>query len=100
MKPPYKKPLTLEQLAQLSDDQIDTSDIPERDGEFWSKAKVSPPRTKPNVSLRLPPEVIDFFKTETPHGYTSRMAAVLSAYVEANQLRCSSSPKDGVLRRN
>ena len=81
----YDKPLTLEELAERPDEDIDTSDIPELDNEFWAKADLTPPRAKPNVSLRLPQEVIDFFKSESPQGYTRRMAAVLSAYVEAHR---------------
>jgi len=85
MKKHYDKPLTLEELSNRPDEDIDTSDISELDEAFWEKAKVSPPQTKPNVSLRLPREVIDFFKAESPKGYTGRMAAVLSAYVQAHQ---------------
>ena len=85
MKKRYEKPLTPEEIAKLSDNEIDTSDIPELDAEFWAKAKLSPPRTKPNVSLRVPPEVVEFFKTKNPKGYTGRMAAVLTAYVQAHQ---------------
>ena len=81
----YDKPLALEELAKRPDEDIDTSDVPELDEVFWAKAKISPPRTKPNVSLRLPQEVIDYFKAESPKGYTGRMAAVLSAYVQAHQ---------------
>ena len=81
----YDKPLTLEQMASLSDDQIDTRDIPELDAAFWEKAKVTPPRTKPNVSLRVEEDVVAFFKAENPKGYTARMSAVLSAYVQAHQ---------------
>ena len=47
--------------------------------------KISQPKTKPNVSLRLPEEVIAFFKAQNPKGYTGRMAAVLAAYVAARQ---------------
>jgi uncharacterized protein (DUF4415 family) len=77
--------LTIEELAALPDDQIDTSDIPVLDEVFWKNAKVTPPRTKPNVSLRLPEEVVAFFKKQNPKGYTGRMAAVLAAYVQAHQ---------------
>lgn len=87
MKQKYKKPLTPEQISKLPEDQIDTSEIPELDAKFWSTAKVSPPRTKPNISLRLPPDVVEFFKTENPKGYTGRMAAVLAAYVQAHQIK-------------
>lgn len=85
MKKRYEKPLSIEELAALPDDQIDTSDIPELDERFWKNAKVTAPRTKPNVSLRLPEEVVAFFKAQNPKGYTGRMAAVLAAYVHAHQ---------------
>lgn len=81
----YDRALTAEELAALPDEAIDTSDIPELDAAFWAKAQVNPPRTKPNVSLRLAPEVVEFFKAENPKGYTARMAAVLAAYVNAQQ---------------
>lgn len=81
----YKKPLTPEELAARPYSEIDYSDAPELDAEFWANAKVTAPRTKPNVSLRLPEEVIDYFKAQNPKGYTGRMAAVLSAYVNAHE---------------
>lgn len=81
----YSKPLTANELAQRRDEDIDTSDIPELDEHFWANATLTPPQSKPNVSLRLPEEVIQFFKTQHPKGFTSHMAAVLSAYVEAQQ---------------
>lgn len=81
----YKKPLTPEEIAAQPDEAIDYSDIPELDEAFWERAKVTPPRTKPNVSLRVTDEVIAFFKAENPKGYTARMSAVLNAYVEAHQ---------------
>ena len=79
MKKKYDRELTLEELAALPDDQIDYSDIPELDETFWKNAKVVEPRTKPNVSLRVPEEVVEFFKAQNPKGYTGRMAAVLTA---------------------
>lgn len=85
MKKKYDRELSLEELAALPDDQIDYSDIPPLDETFWKNAQVMPPRTKPNVSLRLPEDVIEFFKSENPKGYTGRMAAVLAAYVQAHQ---------------
>ena len=87
MQQRYNRPLTPEELAQIPDEDIDTSDIPEQDAAFWARAKVTPPRNKPNVSLRVPAEVVDFFKADDPKGYTARMAAVLAAYVQAHQLK-------------
>lgn len=85
MKKRYEKPLTTKELANIPDSEIDTTDIPELSDEFWVKAKLNPPRNKPNVSLRVSQEVIDFFKAEYPKGYTRRMADVLTAYVQAQQ---------------
>jgi hypothetical protein len=60
----YVKPLTPSELASRPDSDINYTDIPELDKGFWQNAKVTPPRTKPNVSLRLPEEVIKYFKSE------------------------------------
>lgn len=85
MSKKYDKPLTAEELAALSDADIDTSDIAELDAAFWDSARVEEPKTKPVVSLRLPDDVLDHFKAEHPKGYTSCMAAVLTAYVAAHK---------------
>ena len=79
----YERPLTAAELAERSDSDIDTSDVPELDEAFWSKAKLTAPQTKSVVSLRLPSEVIEHFKRRYPKGYTSRMADVLASYVNA-----------------
>ena len=49
---------------------------------FWDNAKVLLPETKQQITLRLDPEVLRFFKA-TGKGYQSRMGAVLRSYVEA-----------------
>lgn len=85
MKKTYEKALTVEELAAMPDHEVDTSDIPELDDDFWKNARVVLPKNKQAVSLRVPPEVLDYFKSENPKGYTSKMAAVLSAYVEAQR---------------
>ena len=85
MRRHYDKPLTAEELAARPDEDIDVSDIPPLDEEFWANAKIVEPRKKSVVSLRLPEDVIAQFKAEAPNGYTSRMAAVLKAYVEARK---------------
>lgn len=51
---------------------------------FWDKATVLLPETKQQITLRLDPEVIRFFK-RTGKGYQSRMGAVLRSYVEAKR---------------
>ncbi|MCO6388444.1 BrnA antitoxin family protein [Aliihoeflea sp. 40Bstr573] len=80
MKKRYDRELTLEQLAALPDDQIDTSDIPELDENFWKNAKLVEPDTTQQVTLRVKKSVLDAFKA-TGKGYQTRMNAVLETYV-------------------
>lgn len=51
---------------------------------FWDNAKVLLPENKEQITLRLDPEVIRFFKA-TGKGYHSRIGAVLRSYVEAKR---------------
>ena len=53
---------------------------------FWDNAEVWHPENKQQITLRLDPEVIRFFK-RTGKGYQSRMGAVLRSYVEAKRKR-------------
>jgi uncharacterized protein (DUF4415 family) len=53
---------------------------------FWDNAAVLLPENKQQITLRLDPDVIRFFK-RTGKGYQSRMGAVLRSYVEAKSKR-------------
>jgi uncharacterized protein (DUF4415 family) len=69
-------------LANLSDEDIDYSDIPELDEEFFKHAKrVTLPRKK-SVNLRLDSDILTFFKKQGK-GYQTRINRVLRLYVEA-----------------
>ncbi|ELS00936.1 hypothetical protein Xen7305DRAFT_00006370 [Xenococcus sp. PCC 7305] len=86
---PKKKPqLTEEQerkLAELKDEDIDYSDIPELDDDFWKNAQpVMPDLTQP-VTLRVKQSVLQYFQANGKKGYQSRMNAVLESYVKAQQ---------------
>ena len=81
MKKPYKRPLTPAELEAMPDEDIDFSDIPEATADFWRTAEVVEPKSKTQVSLRLPNEVVDYFRRDGEKGYTARIASVLSAYV-------------------
>jgi uncharacterized protein (DUF4415 family) len=69
-------------MAQVDDDEIDTSDIPEIDDEFWEKAVLVPAPGKERLTIRLDNYVIDYFKRRG-RGYQSRINAVLRSYVQA-----------------
>lgn len=78
----YEKALSLEELATLPDDQIDTSDIPPLDEAFFRNARLVMPdeRTKTPVTMRVDADVLDWFKGQGK-GHLTRMNAVLRAYV-------------------
>jgi uncharacterized protein (DUF4415 family) len=82
MKPPYERPLTIEQLANQKDEDIDFSDIPELDEEFFKSAVVVYPDGTTPVTLRVKRSVLEAFKADGK-GYQTRMNAVLEAYVRA-----------------
>lgn len=68
--------------------RADEPEIDLPDG-FWDKAVPQPPKTKQPVTLRVDPDIIDFFKAQAPKGHLTRMHAVLRSYVDAQKKRSS-----------
>jgi uncharacterized protein (DUF4415 family) len=79
-------PKRLEELENIPESAIDTSDIPELDESFWETAKLVKPLTKQAISLRVERDVLDWFKSQGK-GYQSLMNAVLRSYVEHHAKR-------------
>jgi uncharacterized protein (DUF4415 family) len=80
---PEGRELTLEEIAALSDDDIDFSDIPKPDDEYWAHAVVIHPKpTKELVSIRLDVDVLEYFKRPGA-GYQTRINAVLRLWIKA-----------------
>ena len=71
-------------LESMTDDEIDFSDIPELDEEFFRSAEIRLPRRKQHVSMRLDAEILEWFRGQG-HGYQTRINAVLSAYVRSRK---------------
>jgi uncharacterized protein (DUF4415 family) len=84
LKPPFTRPLTAKELAELPDSEIDLSDIPEIGEDFWREAILMQPGDwkKPKITIRLDADIIAFFKAMGP-AYQTRMDEVLKTYVEA-----------------
>jgi len=57
------------------------NDLPEG---FWDRAVVQPPLVKSTISMRVDPDILDFFKSQGA-GHLTRMHAVLRAYVDAQR---------------
>ena len=78
-----------EKIKAMKDSDIDFSDAPELDDEFFTEAKLWPGKKK-QITIRLDPDVIDFFKTKG-RGYQSSINAALRRYMEAQQRRLKST---------
>ena len=68
----YKKPLTAEEIEQVEDSDIDFSDIPELDADFWNNAEIIQPDTTQPVTLRIKKSVLEYFKAGGK-GYQTRI---------------------------
>jgi cellulose biosynthesis protein BcsQ len=80
--PPMSEERAKELLA-MSDDDIDYSDIPELDEEFFKNAKLveRKPRTEA-ISIRIDTEVLQWFKSHAKEkGYQTLINDVLRTYV-------------------
>ncbi len=58
-------------------------DLPEG---FWEKAVVQGPLVKSTISMRVDPDILEFFKSQGA-GHLTRMHAVLRAYVDAQKAK-------------
>lgn len=73
-------------LKSMTDEEIEQSIVDDPDwAEFkdidWSKAELVVPLKKVPISIRLDPDIVDFFKQDGA-GYQRRMNAVLRSYME------------------
>jgi uncharacterized protein (DUF4415 family) len=72
------------QLLEMSDEDIDYSDIPPLDEEFFKNAKLvkRKPRTE-QISIRIDTEVLEWFKEQAEgKGYQTLINDVLRTYVQ------------------
>ena len=74
----------LDLIDSLTDEEIDTSDIPPLDKSFFANAKLQMPETKTTITIRVDPDVLLWFKQQGK-GYQSKINAVLRLYAEAHK---------------
>lgn len=80
----------LRHLAELSDEQIDTSDIPEA-GDFSGAVRGRFYRPiKRQITLRIDADLLEWFRSQGGK-YQTRINAVLREYVEGHQGRAGKS---------
>ena len=56
----------------------------EVDQDFWKDVRIVEPRKRTTISLRIDPDILDWFKAEGK-GHLTRINAVLRSYVEAQK---------------
>ena len=72
-----------DRLKNIKDKEIDTSDIPELDEDFFKNAILRTPGKKP-ITIRLDKDVLEWFKGQG-QGYQSRINQLLRRYMETHQ---------------
>jgi uncharacterized protein (DUF4415 family) len=67
----------------MKDEEIDLSESPELGADFFKEA-VAWPAHKKQITLRLDPEVLEFFRSQG-RGYQTAINKVLRRYVETQK---------------
>lgn len=74
----------LERFDAMTDDRIDTSEIPPLTEEFFATAKWRMPRSKVKVTVEVEPEVKEWFEAQG-EDYQRYLTAALRIYAQAHQ---------------
>ena len=74
------------EVRQMQDEDIDFSDNPETDEEFWADAEIVLPKRKVTMTIRLDGDVLTWFRDQGK-GYQTRMNAVLRSYMESKKMK-------------
>ncbi len=83
-KPSKKRSKTdWDEVQSQTDTDIDTSDIPPLDPEFFKSAELRMPSKKSSITVRLDSDVLKWFRNQGK-GYQTRINAVLRTYMEAH----------------
>ena len=71
-------------LDAMEDEDIDTSDIPALDANFFKNATLRLPQKKRAVTVRLDSDLLEWPRAQGS-GYQTRINAILRAYMKAQQ---------------
>ncbi|MDR3279619.1 MAG: BrnA antitoxin family protein [Synergistaceae bacterium] len=86
----------IELLRPKTDSDIDYSDIPETDDNWFETAELvmelTPAQPKEKISIFVDREVLDFFK-KSGDGYQTRINAVLKGYVWEKKKQSTSADR-------
>jgi len=68
----------------MTDEEIDTSDIPPLDEDFFAEARLRVPEKLVSVALDVDAEVLEWFKAQG-EDFRNRINAALKIYAEAHK---------------
>ncbi len=71
-------------IDQMTDEEIDTSDSPPLDDDFFARAQWRMPEKKTAVTLSIDSEVLKWFEAQGAD-FQNRVNAALKIYAEAHQ---------------
>ena len=80
---PLEEIRAMRERGELYSDHPDAPEYDMPDG-FWENVEVCKPLTKTSVTMRVDPDILDFFK-QNGKGHLTRMHQVLRAYVDAKR---------------
>ena len=70
-----------DRIDAMTDEDIDTSDIPPLDDDFFASAELRLPKPKKSITIRIDEDVLDWYKAQGK-GYQTRMNATLRLYMK------------------
>ena len=71
-------------VSEMTDEEINTSDIPPLDDAFFANARLRVPGKKVSVTLDVDAEVLAWFKAQG-EDFRNRINAALKIYAEAHK---------------
>lgn len=80
----FDKPLSVPEIREVKERDIDFSDIPELDETFWREAELVEPDRTEQITMRVKRSVLDYFRAPGK-GYQTRINRVLESYVRARR---------------
>jgi uncharacterized protein (DUF4415 family) len=73
-----------ERIDKLTDEEIDTSDIPALDDSFFAKASLRMPQTRVSVTVHVDADLLEWSKAQGEE-FESVINAALRVYVERHK---------------
>jgi len=70
-----------DKVDQLTDDEIDTSDIEPLDEVFFRTAELQMPIRKKSITVRMDSDVLEWFRKQGK-GYQTKINAILRTYMK------------------